>query len=39
MLRRFGGDDTVLAPLLEETARYAGPADILRGLIDGQIGR
>jgi hypothetical protein len=29
----------VLAHLLEETARHAGHADILRELIDGQIGR
>ena len=29
----------VLAHLLEETARHAGHADILRELLDGQIGR
>jgi len=29
----------VLMHLLEETARHAGHADILRELIDGQIGR
>jgi hypothetical protein len=29
----------VLAHLLEETARHAGHADVLRELIDGQTGR
>ena len=29
----------VVAHLLEETARHAGHADILRGLIDGSVGR
>jgi hypothetical protein len=29
----------VLAHLLEETARHAGHADILRELIDGRVGR
>jgi Protein of unknown function (DUF664) len=29
----------VLMHLLEETARHAGHADILRELIDGQVGR
>ena len=39
------GDDTpvnlrwVLAHLLEETARHAGHADILRELVDGETGR
>ena len=44
---RCAGDDTqppvtlrwVLAHLLEETARHAGHADILRELIDGRVGR
>jgi hypothetical protein len=44
-LCRDVGDDSpvdlrwVLAHLLEETARHAGHADILRELIDGQTGR
>jgi len=29
----------VLAHLLEETARHAGHADILRELLDGSVGR
>ena len=29
----------IVAHLLEETARHAGHADILRELIDGQVGR
>lgn len=44
---RCAGDDVqppvtlrwVLAHLLEETARHAGHADILRELIDGRVGR
>jgi hypothetical protein len=44
-LCRDGGDESavnlrwVLLHLLEETARHAGHADILRELIDGQTGR
>ncbi|MDQ3484011.1 MAG: DinB family protein [Actinomycetota bacterium] len=42
--RAVSGDDTVnlrwiITHLLEETARHAGHADILRELIDGQVGR
>ncbi|MGQ0833200.1 MAG: DinB family protein [Microthrixaceae bacterium] len=42
--RAVSGDDVVnlrwiVAHLLEETARHAGHADILRELIDGQTGR
>jgi hypothetical protein len=42
--RAVSGDDTVnlrwiVTHLLEETARHAGHADILRELIDGQTGR
>jgi hypothetical protein len=42
--RAVSGDDVVnlrwiITHLLEETARHAGHADILRELIDGQTGR
>lgn len=42
--RAVSGDDVVnlrwiMTHLLEETARHAGHADILRELIDGQVGR
>lgn len=44
LLRAISGDDVVnlrwiVMHLLEETARHAGHADILRELIDGQTGR
>ncbi len=42
--RAVSGDDVVnlrwiMTHLLEETARHAGHADILRELVDGQVGR
>jgi hypothetical protein len=37
--RRTGQSPVGLMHLLEETARHAGHADILRELIDGSVGR